>query len=119
MSKLAEQINYTITNKRFQSNSSYFSFSVQEPLGIDFPKYLYQVNFTAIFGAKYTINADLTYEKSPVLEEILKNVKRDVVEEVFGEFRKPLAELRHSLYERDTNRALEQLSNIQEQMFNV
>ena len=116
MSKLAEQINYAIQNKRAVDNSFDFKYNVSESL---LPNHLQLVAFEATFGSRYYIDEALTYKDSEVLAETLKQVKRSVIEEVFGEFRKPLNELRHYLYNRDVPAALETLSNLERQIFNV
>jgi hypothetical protein len=118
MSKLSEQINYAITNKRAIDNTFDFKYSVGAHVP-SLPKYLQQVSFEAIFGSRYYISEELTYGKSEVLAHTLKEVKLNVIEEIFGEFRKPLRELRHHLYDNNVPEALNVLTNLESQMFNV
>lgn len=54
---------------------------------------------------------------SEVLPEVMIDLKRALVEEVFGEFRPYLIELRAALYEENTTRARTLLAEMEEQMF--
>ena len=117
MSKLAENIQTTITNKRAISNNYDFTFTYEQS-NIK-PSLLYQVRFDAVFGVRYYIDEKQCYKNSDVLALTLTNVKRQVVEEIFGEFRKPLMELRHNLYDRKIDISLELLSKLEKQMFDV
>lgn len=119
MSKLSDNINYAITNKRAVDTTFDLKCVMEEASAISFPKHLQQVSFEAIFGTRYYIDEALTHKNSEILMHTLKEVKRSVIEEVFGEFRKPLIEIRHHLYNRDVPEALDILTNLEKQMFNV
>lgn len=51
------------------------------------------------------------------LKHLIPHAKRRIVEHVFGEFRKPIMELRQSLYERDFHGADKLLGELYNQMF--
>lgn len=116
MSKLAEQINYAIQNKRAVDNNFDFNYKIHNP---SLPKYLIQVAFEATFGTKYYVDEGLVQDHPEALTNILRQVKLNVVEEIFGEFRKPIKEIRHHLYNKDIPAALETLSNLENKMFNI
>jgi hypothetical protein len=48
---------------------------------------------------------------------MLFSVKRAMIEEVFGEFRPLIIEMRRSLYDEDTQRVRTLLARLEEQMF--
>lgn len=122
MSKLSQQINAVIQNKRAINSEplTFADFSLEYSSNkIAYPDYEQQVAFTGTFGCKYFIDEKLAHKNSDALVETLKNVRRSVVEEIFGEFRLPLRELRHYLLSRDYYAAEKVLNKLEEQMFNV
>jgi hypothetical protein len=72
----------------------------------------------AQLGVQHLISHDVIYNND-YMAHVLDKVRRDVIEEVFGEFRLPLRELRHNLYDRDCDKAMETLESLEKQMFNV
>lgn len=116
MSRLSEHISVTITNRRMPKPSSFISLEYT-PSAVPEITNLYKIDFKASFGTSYYIDENLAVKGSPVIEETLRNVKKAVIEEIFGEFRQPINELRHAIYEMDNDRAIELLKNIEKQMY--
>lgn len=67
------------------------------------------------FGAEVVIDEFVHGEKG--IYEAVKNTRRAVVEEIFGEFRPRLNELRMALYDKDPHKALDILAQLELQMF--
>lgn len=122
MSKLSDNIKAVILNKRAISNDyRYVNFRIttETPTTFKSIPYLQLVSFEAKFGNKYYIDEKLAHSNCSALQEVLTQIRKSVVEEVFGEFRGPLRELRHALYNRDFTSATEALDKLEDQMFNV
>lgn len=115
MSKLAQQINSTITNKRASIIEPY---SIKMGMNINsmpYDPYANEVKFSCTFGVSYYIKE----HEQDKIQYILSNVKKQVIEEVFGEFRPTLHKLRHELYSREYDKALNTLDTLQKDMFDV
>lgn len=120
MSKLINSIKAKILNKRaIDTNYTTISVTLEDQPNLYTIPYLQQVSFEAVFGAKYYVDEKLAQSSGATIQETLQQVKKAVVEEVFGEFRKPLIELRHAIYERDLDAAVKVLNKLEDQMFDV
>ena len=68
------------------------------------------------------ISTCITYElltDSPgIRSTVIGQMKDAIIEEVFGEFRKPLRDLRLAIYRNDEVKALKILNNLMDQMYN-
>ena len=53
-----------------------------------------------------------------IIEKTKQHLQRSIIEEVFGEFRSPMHELRKALYDQDCYQATEILNKLHDQMFN-
>ena len=70
----------------------------------------------------YTLGVSLrkvavVLESIPI-KEALRDVKRAMIEEVFGEFRPIISEMRAGLYEEDTTRLRSLIAELENSMFN-
>jgi len=77
-------------------------------------------------AVKYRIKVELGAEiwiseeaakYSGAISEAVYNVKRAVVEEIFGEFRHHITMMHIALYDRDYDKARKQLSELEDKMF--
>lgn len=75
---------------------------------------MYQVE--ARLGAKIYIDESKIKHRSDISVAV-NDVRKQVIEEVFGEFRPLLIEMRVALYDADTTRARQILSQLEYQMF--
>ena len=67
-------------------------------------------------GAEVWVSEE-TSKYPHALEHAIRDVRGAVVEEIFGEFRSLLKQVKVSLYDRDTDRAWELLEQLERQMF--
>ncbi len=58
-------------------------------------------------------------QQSEELDIAIRNVKRNIVEAVYGEFRENIAQLRLALYSRDTFKAIEVLDTLVNEMYGI
>ena len=118
MSKLAEQITAVITNKKGAILEPYLvnmsMTTIEDPFG-KYGRYTTKIRFKAEFGTEYYIAEN---EKDKILY-VLEEVRRQVIEEVFGEFRKPLHEIRHLLFKREYDKVEIAVEKLTRQMFDV
>lgn len=116
MSKLSDNIHAAQTNERrhVMTPLSSFSVSSQEvPTARCSPmSYVYKVEAT--FGCSVIIESD-----KKAVENKLKAVRRQVVEEIFGEFRKDIYSIQRALFEHDTTKALEAVGTLLQNMYEV
>ena len=120
MSKLAKAITAEL-KRDYQSPSMNFldvDGSIKE---IATPTYSRDVlvQIRASFGAELWVNERSVIQSTAAnpITMAVEDVKRAVIEEIFGEFRKPLSELRIALYNRDSERARQVLRELEHQMF--
>ena len=73
----------------------------------------YVFDIVAKFGARGIISDSIKGSHS----EVVKNVRRTVVEEVFGEFRPLINDLRIAMYRQDDHQAKAILDKLEYQMF--
>ena len=122
MSKLAQAITATITNERVVSQKMPQNYSVEfktqkvgsyaqggiktaYDIGVKFNKRAYVDE-----SSTSTSNIDIHYE-------MIKHIRRAMIEEVFGEFRPYLIGMRSALYDRDDTRMRTLIAELEEKMF--
>lgn len=93
--------NYTTITKTLKEDSQYYSFKLEARIGV------------SEVVSKVAINAS----KIEILPHILEDVKRGVVEEIFGEFRPFIQDLRIAAYQQDYDKIQELLRSLETQMF--
>ena len=74
-------------------------------------------NIGVRLGAQVFINDDMGSEMYAEIKQATYNVKRAVIEEIFGEFRPFLNEMSISLYDRDLDKLQRLLDNLYDKMF--
>jgi len=101
------QMDYTKTNFEYQSSP-------------DFHSRDYEIRVNASFGSKGWVTYS-DYIKGGDLSShfVVKNIKRGVIEEVFGEFRPTLHKLRTALYDRNFDEARQILNELEYDMFTI
>lgn len=123
MSKLSQAIDYEFTgNKSYlekpKNNYLDVSTAVQD---IGYPnigrEFKIGVKLQAIKWVDDT-NLIQSKENEPaIVSEVLKDLKRAMIEEVFGEFRWMIIEMRSALYDKDNNRVRTLLAEMEHKMF--
>ena len=117
MSKLAKAINATVTGdvkatRDLKLNYLEVSKTVSEA---EYPrlakKYKIGVKLETSCWLDERVGAHSSYQ------DMLFSVKRAMIEEVFGEFRPLIIEMRRALYDEDTQRVRTLLAWLEEQMF--
>jgi hypothetical protein len=87
-------------------------------MGADPSRFAKQVKVFAKFEyigwIDYDLSGKLDKEK---LEDFMHNIKRSVIEDVFGEFRPLIVEMRTAIYDDDMVRLKTLLAHIENQMF--
>lgn len=68
----------------------------------------------ALFAARVFVREPLA-----ITPEQIRDAKRHLLEEVFGEFRRPIAQIHAALYELDIDKARELLDALQASMFEL
>jgi hypothetical protein len=101
------QMDYTKTNFEYQSSP-------------DFHSRDYEVRVNVSFGSKgWVTYSDYIKDGDLSSHYVVKNIKRGVIEEVFGEFRPSLYKLRTALYDRNFDEARQILNQLEYDMFTV
>ncbi len=120
MSKFSDQVKATILNRKMPAVSSLVSYSIDysRPPDSHFYGVAYKVNFGAKFGVDLIISEDL-FKDDFYKDYILKNIKRTLIEEIFGEFRTPIREIYVDIMKEDREAAVTKLLNLEKQMFDV
>jgi hypothetical protein len=114
MSKLSDAITATFTGETVHT----MQFVDIETNSISMPSYSsyptsYVYNVEARFGMSKVV------DKPSHLTECQKDIRRAVIEEVFGEFRPYLYNMRAALYDRDDGKVRRLLNELEERMFDV
>lgn len=122
MSKLSQAINYEFTgNKSYlekpKNNYLDVSTSVQD---IGYPsigrEFKISVNLKATKWVDDT-QINTSKENVTIASDVLKDLRRAMIEEVFGEFRPFIIEMRSALYDRDNTRVRTLLAEMEQKMF--
>lgn len=118
MSKFAQQLTAKDTGNRKLISSMMSGSSVKENPNEILTAKVYEIGVK--FGINLAIPSDDLARKTnenEIFNESVAAARKAIVEEVFGEFRGPISELRVAIYERDFARAKYILSNLEHQMF--
>jgi hypothetical protein len=123
MSKLSDAIDY-----EFTGNKSY----LERPKNnyIDVSTFVQDIGYPTI-GREFKIGVKLqatkwvddtnliqSNENEPaIVSDVLKDLKRAMIEEVFGEFRPLIIEMRSALYDKDNTRVRTLLAEMEQKMF--
>lgn len=119
MSKLAREINAQVTGEvklkkmRYAVIKHELSPAVMSP-SLSAAK---GVRMTATFSHTAWVNDLGTASEGTLLGEALYDTKRAIVEDVFGEFRPLIVEMRCALHDADTDRIRQLLTELEHQMF--
>ena len=115
MSKLAKLIDATMMGDARSARELHPRYidvttSVSNELPLGFTSYTYTLGVSLRKAA-------VVRENIPI-KEALRDVKRAMIEEVFGEFRPIISEMRAGLYEEDTTRLRSLIAELENSMFN-
>lgn len=109
MSKLAKTLVEHMTGVRVQNTIPCMSVdynSIEVPINMELIQYSLSVKFEKTF----------TVSRGK-LGEAIKDVRRAIIEEVFGEFRMSIIEAKHAAYNRDNEKVLAALHKLDREMF--
>lgn len=123
MSKLSKQIAARQTGHYqyvHMSSPINIDYSI-EPPSVDVGNYQYEkIRLDVTFGSQILLQVKAPPEgKKREERAALLQIRRAVIEEVFGEFRKPIHTLWFHLRNYDFKQACEQLEQIEKEMFDV
>ena len=117
MSKLAKQINAIFEGKVTASRSMKYV-NVTKSVVDDPVSYNRQYKVSATFGQTRVVDRfGIDKFSDNISEEALKDIKRAIIEEVFGEFRPLLYEMKAAIYDEDFYRLRETLAKLEIEMF--
>lgn len=123
MSKLAKAIDYTFTgNRSFKEkpNLNYLDVkTATQNLGYPNIGREFMIG-VKLQSTKWVDDSQLIQSKEnepAITSEVLHDLKRAMIEEVFGEFRPLIIEMRSALYDKDTTRVRTLLAELEHQMF--
>lgn len=119
MSKLAAAINYSLTGEKRvaqKPNLNYVDVTTltgktHTALGVDLGV------LVLVKLEKKAWIADYQFDGTDRLQEAMVDIKRAMIEEVFGEFRPIILEMRAALYDEDKTRLRKLLAELENQMF--
>lgn len=122
MSKLSQAIDYQFTgNKSYlekpKNNYLDVSTSVQD---IGYPNIGREFKIgVKLQATKWVDDTQIitSNENLTIASDVLKDLKRAMIEEVYGEFRWMIVEMRSALYDRDNSRARTLLAEMEHKMF--
>lgn len=115
MSKLAKTLVEHMTGVRVQNkipcmSVDYNSIEVQSFYPVPINMELIQYSLSVKFEKTFTVSRGK-------LGEAIKDMRRAVIEEVFGEFRMSIIEAKHAAYNRDYEKVLDALHKLDYEMF--
>ena len=116
MSKISEMIRASQTNERRHVFTPLIGFA--SSVASEHPR-LSQSHYVYSFKAEFGCHATVQYGAQGELETKLKVIRRQVVEEIFGEFRADIYAIQRALMDYNTDKASELVSNLNERMFSV
>lgn len=119
MSKLSKAIDATFTGDITAARRLKLKYvDINKSVMDDPSAYLRHYKVSATFGSSRVIDKfSLERGNTNISEECLNDMKRAIIEEVFGEFRPFLYEMRSALYEDDMTRIRQLLAEMDFQMF--
>lgn len=114
MSKLREHLNATV-----------FPVHIPKPIMdyVDVQSHIQQTPFDEqyVIDARIrmtaTLSSELLLDQPQMRERCITQMKQQIIMEVFGEFQKPLHDLRYAIYRLDQLDALKILNKLMEQMY--
>ena len=116
MSKLAEMIRASQTNERRCVYTPIASFSSMVE---DAQPRIQPMHYVYSLKAEFGCNATVQYGAQGELDAKLKIIRRQVVEEIFGEFREDIYAIQRALMNYKTDEAIELVGKLHERMFDV
>lgn len=119
MSKLASKIDDVLTGQHRTSRLPTVRYT-DIKFNTGPTQYEYGVEKELILEVKLRTKAwvnEQEWNNTEIRSNIIRDLKRSMVEEVFGEFRSIIIELRSSIYDGDTNRTRTLLAELEQQMF--
>jgi hypothetical protein len=115
MSKLSEMIKAAQTNERRCVMNPLINFASS---ATDLPA-LAPIHYVYSFKAEFGCTATVQYGAKGELDAKLKQIRRQVVEAVFGEFREDIHAINRALMNYDTDKATELVGIMYGKMFDV
>lgn len=116
MSKLAKSIDATLTGNVKASRDLKLNY-LDTSIAFNPMPLTKQIRFSVKLECDRFIEDSLIKNKN-IYSEVLKDIKRAMIEEVFGEFRPMIIEMRSALYDDDKTRIRGLLAELEERMFN-
>ena len=118
MSKLAKAITATFTGDVVASRKLKMRYTEVnlETLDDGYAHYARIYKIQAKFGVQKVVDTS-GLSNFDISKYVLNDIKRAIIEEVFGEFRPYLIEMRTAIYEQDDLRLRTLLANLEQQMF--
>lgn len=121
MSKLAKAISAVDSSRRVVGEPQFKYTEVRSEWG-DYTSQLGEVlkeyKVGTVLQNRILINPHAyTVEERDALHSAVKNCKKAMIEEIFGEFRGPLYDIRAAMYDRDNDKAIRLLNKLESQMF--
>lgn len=112
MSKLGDAIKAVNTHKQMPQYLPLSFTKVNEAVSshATWPT-LYQI------GATFQVDRVMESDDTAALEQAIAAARRMILEEIFGEFRKPIMDIRADLFMRDTEAATAKLNALYRSMF--
>lgn len=77
------------------------------------PEYGFRMNMGVAFNASYNVLEEHGQREQ---DHIANKVRRMILEEVFGEFREPMNELRMAIYSRDIEEIIQKFDKLEQQL---
>lgn len=118
MSKLREHLDSTVFPVRLPKALKPIFDYVQTNASIHPTPYDEQLVVDTRIRMSTCITHDLLADKPSIRSTVIEQMKDAIIEEVFGEFRKPLRDLRLAIYRNDEVEALKILNKLMDQMYN-
>ena len=118
MSNLAKELKAKMTGNKIAIDEYIPCLSVDISNRRDMVRVRDEYNISVKFEKTFYIDSVLQNPNElEIRNEIFKQMKRAIIEEVFGEFRPLIIQMNTALYDRDTTRLATLLSQLERQMF--
>lgn len=116
MSKLAEHLTVTLNGEKFVPEMAPVP-TMEVGMTIeDFSPSLGDIQTFSV-GVKLSVTAAVNRETMAHNQFIIREMKRNIIEDVFGEFRKDFSTINLLLFNRDTEAAMKALDEFRTKMF--
>jgi len=120
MSKLSKTIKANISDDYIVKPSRYVTTEIKmSPVEYTTGRIAKKVEIGVKISSCTWVNDDITKLPSGAYEDVIHDIKRGIIEEVFGEFRPLIIEIRTALYDEDNVRLRTLLAELEQQMFSV